>query len=168
MTDGFVDHEVHVREHPLPGSGRLFHLTLTDGTLVAIARAPRAAGPTLSVTPPGADEPLMTVHCTSAEATTMAALLSGVRFVVGVDAGAPSDGATLRTITLAAASPAVGRLPHELVGPDPDDAQVIAVIRDDTSDLVETDPDRRCEPGDRLVLVGRSDSLDRLVRFLFG
>jgi K+/H+ antiporter YhaU regulatory subunit KhtT len=168
MTDGFVDHEVHVREHPLPGSGRLFHLTLADGALVAIARTPQTPGPTLSVTPSGADEPLVTVQCTSAEATTIAALLSGVRFVVGVDTSAPADGATLRTITLAAASPAVGRLLHELVGPDPDDAQVIAVIRDDTSDLVETDPARRCEPGDRLVLVGRSDSLERLVRFLLG
>jgi len=168
MPDGFVDHEVHVREHPLPGSGRLFHLTLADGSLVAVARTPQSVGPIISVTPSGADEPLMTVHCTSAEATTIAALLSGVRFVIDVDAGAPADGATLRTITLAAASPAVGRLLHELAGPDPDDAQVIAVIRDDTPDLVETDPDRRCEPGDRLVLVGRSSSLERLVRFLLG
>jgi Trk K+ transport system NAD-binding subunit len=91
-----------------------------------------------------------------------------VRFVVGVDAGSPAGGAALGTITLAAASPAVGCLPNELVGPDPDDAQVIAVIRDETLDLVETDPDRRCEPGCRLVLVGWSDSLERLMRFLLG
>ena len=110
MTVRFVDHEVHVREHPL----------------------------------------------------------SGVRFVVGVDPSAPADGATLRTITLAAASPAVGCLPRELVGPDHVDAHVVAVIRGDAPDLVETDPDRRCEPVDPSVLVGRSSSSEHVVRFLLG
>ena len=45
---------------------------------------------------------------------------------------------------------------------------VIAVIRDDTADLIEDDPDRPCQAGDRLVLVGRPGSMTVLVQHLIG
>jgi K+/H+ antiporter YhaU regulatory subunit KhtT len=45
---------------------------------------------------------------------------------------------------------------------------VIAVIRDDTDDLIETDPDRPCQAGDRLVIVGRPGSMSRMVEQLIG
>jgi TrkA domain protein len=160
--------EVHVREHPLPGTGRLFHVTLADGSLVSIATG-TGPGPRLSVTPPGRSDPAASLTCTTAEATTLAALLSGIRFVVHDASGdQPVDAANLRTITLPAASPAIGRRLHDLQVPDPERARVIAVIRDDTEDLIETDPDRPCQTGDRLVLVGRPGSMSALVRHLLG
>ncbi|HEX6248453.1 MAG TPA: TrkA C-terminal domain-containing protein [Nocardioidaceae bacterium] len=170
MSDHPMPHpEVHVREHPMPGNRRVFSLTLPDGTLLTVATDPDERARDLSVTPLGSDAAAVSVRLSDVEATTLAALLSGVRFTVEVapDQG-PVDAANLRTMTIRAGSPAVGRRLHDLESPQPQDATVIAVIRDDTPDLVETDPQRPCRPGDRLVLVGRPGAMRDLVRHLLG
>jgi K+/H+ antiporter YhaU regulatory subunit KhtT len=144
-------------------------VTLADGTLVSIGTDPAEPGASLSLTPATADEAVCTVRCSAAEATTLAALLSGVRFVVHTEHEvSPTSAANLRTVTLPAGSPAVGRTISEIEVPHPDDAQVIAVIRDDTPQLLESDPARTCQPGDRLVIVGRPGSMTELVRHLLG
>jgi K+/H+ antiporter YhaU regulatory subunit KhtT len=170
MSDHVVPHpEVHVREHPMPGNRRLFSLTLADGTLLTIATDPGAAARELSVTHAGQDEAALSLTLRDVEATTLAALLSGVRFTVeSLPDHQPVDAANLRTFTVGAASPAVGKRLEEIDVPSPDDAMVIAVIRDDTPDLVEQDPDRPCQPGDRLVIVGRPGAMSDLVRHLIG
>jgi K+/H+ antiporter YhaU regulatory subunit KhtT len=161
--------EVHVRELPRPGSARLFQVTLSDGTLVSIGTDPAEPGAALSLTPPAADEAVCTVRCSPTEAATLAALLAGVRFVVHAPHEVePTSAANLRTVTLPAGSPAVGRTIAEIEVPHPDDAQVIAVIRDDTPELLEGDPQRTCQPGDRLVIVGRPGSMSELVLHLLG
>jgi Trk K+ transport system NAD-binding subunit len=99
----------------------------------------------------------------------LAALLSGIRFVIQQpEEHQPVDAANLRTVTLPAGSPALGLRLHDLDVLDSIDARVIAVIRDDTDDLIETDPERPCEAGDRLVVVGRPGSMSALVRRLTG
>jgi TrkA domain protein len=165
----FHDHEVHVREHPLPGNARMFSLTLADGSIVTLSSSGDSTDRVLEVTPPDADESVVSVPFNAAESTTLAALLSGIRFVVQQpEEQQPVDAANLRTVTLPAGSPAVGRRLHDLHVPDDIDAQVIAVIRDDTDDLIETDPERPCEAGDRLVIVGRPGSMSAMVRRLTG
>jgi K+/H+ antiporter YhaU regulatory subunit KhtT len=170
MSDHAVPHpEVHVREHPMPGNRRLFSLTLVDGTLLSIATDPDAAVRELSVTPAGQDEAVLSLPLRDVEATTLAALLSGVRFTVELAPDQqPVDAANLRTLTIGAGSPAVGKRLEEIDVPSPDNATVIAVIRDDTPDLVEQDPERPCHPGDRLVLVGRPVAMNDLVQHLIG
>jgi TrkA domain protein len=169
METPFHDHEVHVREFPLPGSARMFRMTLADGTSVTLSTQAGSMDRTLGVTPSGFDESVVVVHFTAAESTTLAALLSGIRFVIeGADEAQPVDAANLRTVTLPAGSPAVGRRLHELDASGSVDARVIAVIRDDTDELIETDPERACEPGDRLVIVGRPGAMAALVQRLTG
>ena len=169
MSTPFHDHEVHVREHPLPGNARMFCMTLADGSIVTLSTTSESTDRVLEVTPPDSDESVVAVHFNAPESTTLAALLSGIRFVVRTpDEAQPVDAANLRTVTLRAGSPAVGRRLHDLEIPDSIDAQVIAVIRDDTDDLIETDPDRPCQPGDRLVVVGRPGSMSDMVRRLTG
>ena len=158
--------EVHVREHPFPGSGRLWTVTLSDGLQLTIAADPDSTGRHLAVTRPGEDEPAVSADMTGVESTTVAALLSGIRFVVREDAAVPVNAANLRTVALPAGVWAVGRRLDELAGPEPEEARVIAVIRDDTAELLEDDPERPCEPGDRLVLVGRPGSMAALVEHL--
>jgi TrkA domain protein len=163
------DHEVHVRELPLPGNARLFCMTLADGSVVTLSTHGDSTDRTLDVTPPDSDESVVSVHFNAAESTTLAALLSGFRFVIEQpEEHQPVDAANLRTVTLPAGSPAVGKRLHDLDVPDSIDAQVIAVIRDDTDDLIETDPERPCEAGDRLVIVGRPGSMSRMVQRLTG
>ena len=169
MSSEFHEHEVHVRETPLPGNARLFNMTLADGSVVTLSSPQGSTDRTLQLTPPGRDEAEVSVHFTAAESTTLAALLSGIRFVIAEPEEAqPADAANLRTVTLHAGSPAIGRRLHDLDVPEHIDAQVIAVIRDDTDDLIETDPDRPCEAGDRLVVVGRPGSMSAMVRALIG
>jgi K+/H+ antiporter YhaU regulatory subunit KhtT len=163
------DQEVHVREHPLPGNARLFSLALADGSIVTLSTSGESTDRTLEVTPPDCDESVVAVRFNAAESTTLAALLSGIRFVIQQSEDhQPVDAANLRTVTLPAGSPAIGRRLHDLDVPESTDAQVIAVIRDDTGDLIETDPDRPCQAGDRLVIVGRPGSMSHMVQLLTG
>ena len=158
-----------MREHPLPGNARMFCMTLADGTILTLSTSSESTDRTLEVTPPYSDEAVVAVHFNAAESTTLAALLSGIRFVIQQpEEHQPVDAANLRTVTLPAGSPAVGLRLHDLDVPDSIDARVIAVIRDDTDDLIETDPDRPCQPGDRLVIVGRPGSMSDMVRRLTG
>lgn len=169
MSTPFHDHEVHVREHPLPGNARMFCMTLADGSTVTLSTKSESTDRVLEVTPPDSDESVAAVRFNAAESTTLAALLSGIRFVIQQpEEHQPVDAANLRTVTLPAGSPVVGLRLHDLDVPDSIDAQVIAVIRDDTTDLIETDPDRPCEVGDRLVIVGRPGSMSALVQRLTG
>lgn len=158
-----------MREHPLPGNARMFCMTLADGTILTLSTSSESTDRTLEVTPPDSDESVVAAHFNAAESTTLAALLSGIRFVIQQpEEHQPVDAANLRTVTLPAGSPAVGLRLHDLDVPDSIDARVIAVIRDDTDDLIETDPDRPCQPGDRLVIVGRPGSMSDMVRRLKG
>lgn len=161
--------EVHVREHPLPGNARMFSLTLTDGAVINVVTHQVAGRREVSLTLPGHDDAALTMDLGDVEATTLAALLSGVRFVVeGPPDHAPVGGANLRTLTIGAGSPVIGLKLADVKVPAPDHARVIAVIRDDTPDLVEDDPQRPCQPGDRLVLVGRPGAMHELVQHLLG
>lgn len=163
------DHEVQVREHALPGSARLFEMTTAGGSAVMIATEPAVHGRVVAITPAGADDPAATVHLTSAESATVAALLSGIRFVSSAQSDAqPVDAANPRTVTLAANAPVVGRRLEEVDTADPTEARVVAVIRDDTDDVIESDPGRTLQPGDRLVVIGRPGAVDRLVATLLG
>ena len=147
----------------------MFSMSLTDGSIITLSTQSESTDRVLEVTPADSDESVIAVRFTAPESTTLAALLSGIRFVVrAADDAQPVDAANLRTVTLRAGSPAVGRRLHDLEIPDSIDAQVIAVIRDDTDDLLETDPDRPCQPGDRLVIVGRPGSMSDMVRRLTG
>ncbi|HSJ91332.1 MAG TPA: TrkA C-terminal domain-containing protein [Ilumatobacter sp.] len=168
MSPHSPEDEVHVREHPLPGNSRLFTITLADGAEVTIVTDPTSPSRQLAITRPGADEPIAKLRMTGVESTTIAALLSGIRFVIERGDVAPVNAANLRTVVLPAGAYAVGLRLDELREPDPENARVIAVIRDDTSDLIEDDPERPCAPGDRLVLVGRPGSMSTLVDHLLG
>ena len=168
MSSHSPEDEVHVRELPFPGSGRVWTVTLGSGYVLTVIANPGTAARQLVITEPGGDDPVVTVDMTGVESTTVAALLSGIRFVVEQDDAVPVNAANLRTVALPAGARAVGQRLDELEVPDPEQARVIAVIRDDTSDLIEDDPDRPCQPGDRLVLVGRPGSMTTLVQHLLG
>ncbi|HUF98564.1 MAG TPA: TrkA C-terminal domain-containing protein [Ilumatobacter sp.] len=169
MRSPFHDHEVHVREIPLPGTARLFSMTLADGSIVTLSTRASSTDRTLEVTPPDSDESVVAIHFNAAESTTLAALLSGIRFVIQQpEEDQPVDAASLRTVTLPAGSPAIGLRLHDIEVPDSVDARVIAVIRDDTADLIESDPERPCQAGDRLVIVGRPGAMSLMVQQLTG
>ena len=154
---------VNVREHPVPGPARLFEIALADGSSLRISTDVDGEASELGIVAPGSDEAAAVVRLTGAEASTLSSLLSGIRLVVRTYDRAPREAASTRTITIREGSPVVGLPFDQIELPDPDEARVVAVIRDDTPRLLEEDPRGRCEVGDRLVLVGRHPALDRLV-----
>ena len=163
--------DLHVREHRLAGGRRLFTVTLADGTLVSVAVDPATSTRELAITPPGGDAATARAAFRDPEATVVAAILGGMRFVVEgyEEYGEPPVRAlNLRTVSIGPSSPAVGRRLHEIEVPSPDDAEVIGVIHEDEPGLIQRDPGRTCRPGDRLVIVGRPGAMSRTVAHLLG
>lgn len=166
------DQQVHIREHPVPGVGRAYEMPVGDGCVLTLGIDARTGERTLSALRHGEDEPALVLRLDEAQALTLATLMGGVR--VEVEATAPRDAVQIDTVVVGAGSPVAGRTLAELELattpglPDPDDARIIAVIRDDTPELFEADPARPCRPGDRLVLAGRPAALDQLRHWLVG
>ena len=160
-------HEVHVRDRRIPGFGHLFEIPLPDGWMVSVVSDDPTDYRELLLLAPGEDEPLARVTMPSAHAETLGALLSGMRLVFDRD-DQPRAGVQVTTVPISAGSPGSGHRVRDIPVPAPAAARVLAVIRDDTPELVEDDEDRPCQPGDRLVLAGHSKAIEELRRFLVG
>ena len=74
----------------------------------------------------------------------------------------------IETVTLGPSSPAIGRPMEDVALTGDDQAAVLAVIRDDTPELVEQEEGRRCQPGDRVVIAVRRERLSDVVDQLVG
>lgn len=157
--------DVHVRQQRLPGVGRLYSITLPSGVVIRVA-VTRDGGRELSISRPGDEDPWVAVGLDEAHATTLAALLTGAQFVVEDVPPAAGDVAVVDTVTVGERSPLVGRSIAEVTLPG-EDTTVLAIIRDQTPDLVE-DEDQPIRPGDRLVIAARSSVIPALHRELTG
>ena len=158
--------DVHIREHALPGIGRRFDLEVGDDlTLSVVAR--RDGSRDVAVTEKGEDAPRRSVHLRREQAVAVGSILLGARFSIEHEdlAGAEVD---VTTVLLGDRSPAIGKLPRDVVLPDGAEGVVVAVARDDTAQLLEDDQHRPCKPGDRLVIAARRDRLEMVVRHLAG
>lgn len=166
MTD-MPGENIRIRRHRVPGRGSRYDIPLRDGNhLVIVASSHDPGARELHVLrSEGLEEPDASIALTSGEATTVATLLSNMRIVVE-DTAEPPAGVRVETMQVGSASPAVGKRPDELPIADPDHARVLAVIRDDTPELVESDIAQACRPGDRLVIAGRPPHIDSLRRHL--
>ena len=152
-----------IREHRLPGLGRRYDVDMANGRVLSVI-AHRHGGFELAVSDAGADEPRDAVSLTHDQAVAVGTLLGGIRFV-GEDEGTSVE---VATVTLGPASPALGRTAADVPLPAGcDDAAVLAVIRDDTPELLE-DHARPYRVGDRLVVAARPDVADEVARHLAG
>jgi K+/H+ antiporter YhaU regulatory subunit KhtT len=173
MTDQDpTEGEFHIVEHPIAGPARQFQVTLGDGTTLGVHSDPIDRIVQLDVVPPDRDAATATVELSETEAAAFASLLAGMRFLTSSYRGPHAGGAVqVRTATVPAGSPMVGRLVGEMAAIVPaeerNDLAVLAVVRDGTPDLVES-PERPCEPGDRLVVVSRPGAFESFERHLLG
>lgn len=161
--------EVRVTDRRLPGGGHLFEVPLPDGAVVSVVVRGGTDDRELHLLEPGQDETGTRLQLPHPYAETIGALLSGMRLVFDEDVDPDTrTGVQVRTMIIGPASPATGHTIADIELPAPDDARILAVIRDDTPALIEEDNARVCQPGDRLVLAGRPRSIDELRRFLAG
>jgi TrkA domain protein len=160
--------EIKVREEHLPGVGVRWELDLPDGATLHVT-AERSGRRHLGLTPRAHDEPAWMLELDQQRAVTIAALLLGARFTLdAADRTAKeADTVVVDTIELGPGSPLIGRRLSEITLPDAD-AMVLAIIDDETPDLVEHATEHRCEPGDRVVIAARARNLDALTQHVRG
>ena len=162
--------DIQIREQRLPGIGRRYDLALDRRRTLTVVVNDRSGGRELSVVSGDAEEPDVTVTLTQDQAVTLAALLTGARFSIDTtgDSRVDADEVVIETVTLGPASPAIGKPMEGVALTGDDEAAVLAVIRDDTPELVEQEEGRRCQPGDRVVIAVRRERLSDVVDQLVG
>ena len=160
---------VRVREQRLPGVGHRYDIELEDGRhlfVVVQGDGRRAVG----IVDPRADRPDASATLSQDQAVAVAAILTGARFSIDTseDHRIAGDEVAVETILLGDASPAVGRVAEEVAHSAGPDVAILAVIRDETPDVVEDSLTEPIRPGDRIVVAARREQVDTLVRQLTG
>jgi TrkA domain protein len=162
-----VEHvDIHIREQRLPGIGSRYDLDVAEHRVLSVV-ARTDGSRELAVRAQGADETAVTVPLSREQAVAVAALLTGARFSIG-PARSRDASVDVGTVVVGPRSPAVGLRADEIPLPAGSEAAVLAVISDETPDLIEGDPERRCQPGDRLVVAARPDRLSGVLAGLAG
>ncbi len=161
--------DVRVREQRLPGIGRRYEIQLDDGRqlFVVVQRDGRRA---VGISRPGADQPDIVASLSEDQAVATAAILTGARFSIDTseDDRIPGDEVVVETIALGERSSAVGRVARDVAHSAGPDVAILAVIRDETADLVEDALTEPIRPGDRIVVAARREQVATLVRGLSG
>jgi TrkA domain protein len=159
---------IQVREQNLPGVGRRFEIDLHDGTTLVVVEE-RDGGRRVSVMHVDHDGPLVEVPLSVDQSAMIGALLLGARFSVVPSAPAvPDDDVLVETVTVTAGSLADGRIAATLpLFTADDDTALLAVISDETPELVEH-PERPVAAGDRLVVAARRDRMAQVLAALTG
>lgn len=161
--------DVHIRELALPGIGHRYELSLGHGRwLAVIVRKDR--GREIDIGSDHADEPDAAASLTQEQAVAIASILTGARFSIDTsdDRHVDAEEVNVQTVTLTKRSPAIGRTAAEIPLLDDSAASVLAVIRDETPDLVEDTAKQPCQTGDRVVVAARRDRLAEVARNLAG
>ncbi len=159
---------VRIREQTLPGIGHRYELPVdANRSLIVVVR--RGGGRQIVIGAPDADEPTAAVTLSHDQAMAVAAVLTGARFAIEADTERRAvGGVAVETVTLGERSPAVGRRVRDVPLLAAADAAILAVIRDDTSQLIEEEDTQPCRPGDRVVVAARRERLAPVVRELAG
>ncbi len=161
--------DVHIREQPLPGIGHRYDLALGHRQWLSVI-VRKDGVREINIGSDDADEPDASAPLEPAQAVAVASILTGARFSIDTrdDSHVESDAVGVETVTLSERSPAIGLLVAEIPLPHGSDASILAVIRDETPDLLEDAAKQPCQPGDRVVVVARRDRLAAIVRELAG
>ncbi len=161
--------DVRVREQRLPGIGHRYDIQLDDGQKLFVV-VQHDGRRTLGIVNPRADQPYMATSLSPDQAVAAAAILTGARFSIDTseDDRIPGEEVAVETIMLGDRSPAVGRVARDVAHWAGPDVAILAVIRDETPDLVEDSLSEPIRPGDRIVVAARREQVDTLVRQLSG
>lgn len=161
--------DLRIREQRLPGIGHRYELTANRGQRLVLV-VQHDGGRTLSIGTPGADEPVAVLSLTGDQAVAVAALLTGARFTIDTseDDRTSADEIAIETVVLGPGSPAIGVTVEDMALPADSDATILAVIRDESPELIEDDPVDPCHAGDRVVVSARRDRLVDVVQMLAG
>lgn len=161
--------DIHIREQRLPGIGHRYELDVDGGRKVTVV-VQNGGRREVGLVSRLADEPDAVASLSEQQAVALAALLSGARFSIDSagDDQIDAEQVVVETVTLGPGSPAIGRPVSDILLMGDTGAAVLAVIRDETAELVEDESTRPSQPGDRIVIAARRQHLPAVVRQLAG
>lgn len=157
--------DVRVQQQLLPGIGHRYEVLLDQRRLVIVVQ--RNGRRELAIVQ-GTDEHRATVALSQDEAVAVAAILTGARFSIDTSADANVGDVDVHTVTIGPGSPALGHTAPEVPLPAGVDAEVLAVIRDETPELVEDEAVATIGLADRLVIAVRRDQAELVLHHLTG
>jgi len=103
------------------------------------------------------------------QAVTVGALLLGAQFSIAAPVdGEPADQVSVDTITIPRDAPAIGKSVVGALGEFARDVVVLAVIRDQTREIVEQDPNLALGDSDRVAVATRRRQHRAITRALAG
>ena len=161
--------DIHIREQRLPGIGHRYELNVDAARKLTVV-VQYGGRREVSLRSPLAEEPDAVVSLGEEQAVALAALLSGARFSIDstTDDQIDCDEVVVETVTLGPGSPAIGRPVKDIRLMGDTEAAVLAVIRDETPELVQDETTRPSQPGDRVVIAARREHLAAVVGQLTG
>lgn len=159
---------INVYEQALPGLGQRFELQLDEDHVLGMV-ALRNGRRQLMLRLVGKDDAAMLIDLDRDQAVTIGALLLGAQFSVTspVDT-VRADQVIVETIAIADDAPAIGKSAREALSGLGSDVAVLAVIRDQTVEIVEHDPDLALSAGDRVAIAARRGRHATIIRVLNG
>ena len=161
--------DVRIREQRLPGLGHRYELLLESGRRLVVVLQ-RDGRREIGLAALEGDEPNAVASLSSDQAVAVAAILTGARFSIDTseDDQIAAGKVAVETITLGEHSPAVGRLLRDVPLATDSEATILAIIREETPELVEDEATQPCLAGDRVVVAARRERLADVVRQLLG
>jgi len=151
--------EIEVNATRLPGVGWRYELALARGTALFVV-VEDSGRRHLLLAREGDDEPMVTVPLNEAQSLAVASLLSGTRFstVTGEPAQALGPPKTLvDSLLVTRESAMLGLLPGDIVERLSPFAELLGVVCDETPQILEGDPNRPLQIGDRVVVAAREN-----------
>lgn len=159
---------INVYEQALPGLGQRFELQLDEDHVLGMV-ALRNGRRQLTRRSVGEDDADTLIDLDRDQAVTIGALLLGAQFSVTSPLDtAPADEVIVETIPIADDAPAIGKSAREALSDFGSDVAVLAVIRDQTAEIVEHDPDLALCAGDRVAIAARRGRHAIIIRALNG
>jgi TrkA domain protein len=151
-------------ERDLPGIGKGYSLETRDGArLLAVVH--QTSRRDVYVTPPGADEPTVSVSLSDDQAREFGAALAGAFYKPAAIEAVESvvDGLLIDWVTVRDGSPGV-----ELEIRQQTRMTVVALVRPGAAPIIAPEPHERLGAGDRIIVIGRPEDLPGLVDLVVG
>ncbi len=156
-----------IREQELPGIGRRYSVEAEGGDVSVVIH--HSGRRDVYLTDPTGHQPPRVATLTDDQARRLGAVLAGAYFQPTLTSRieAVVGGLLIDWVTIAAGSAAAGRSIAELEIRRRTRMTIVAILRGDEA-IVVPEPSEVLQAGDRVVVVGRPEDLDGLVRHLAG
>jgi TrkA domain protein len=160
--------DIEIGQTRLPGVGWRYEMPLAKDTTLFVVVEERGRRHLLLSRKDEA-EPWASVPLSEAQSLAVASLLSGANFtLVPGEAGDLHDrpSTVVESVEVTQRSAIAGELPGTVSERITPYAELLGVVSDETPQILEGDPDRRIEPGDRVIIAALTSHREQVLAAL--